>query len=334
MDIDAFVAEHEPTWRRLQELCRGGSDTLVGEDADEAVDLYRRTATHLSMVRASAYDPQLEARLSTLVTNARALVTGSSPALLRNVAIFFAGTLPAALYRLRWAWISVGLVSLGIIWLLAYRVIHEPGLADAVLSPKAQDALVNHDFASYYSESPAQDFAFQVFLNNSLVSAMAILLGFLIVPVLIMVWQNMANLGLIAGYMLLHDRADVFFGLLLPHGLLELTCIFVACAAGLRIGWAWIAPGARTRARALAEEGRIAAAIAIGLACWLAISGALEGFITPSTLPAWARVAIGTLMWLAFLAYTFILGARAQRKGYTGDIAEGSQQAYAPEAAL
>ena len=42
----------------------------------------------------------------------------------------------------------------------------------------------------------------------------------------------------------------LFFGLILPHGLLELTCLFVAAGVGLRLFWAWVSPGPRTRVRA------------------------------------------------------------------------------------
>src|SRR5699024_11669474 len=58
---------------------------------------------------------------------------------------------------------------------------------------------------------------------------------------------------------------DVFFGLILPHGLMELTAIFIAAAAGLKLFWAWVSPGPRTRSRALAEEGRALFTVALGL---------------------------------------------------------------------
>ena len=34
-----------------------------------------------------------------------------------------------------------------------------------------------------------------------------------------------------------------FFGLILPHGMLELTAVFIGAGVGLRIGWSLIAPG-------------------------------------------------------------------------------------------
>ena len=54
--------------------------------------------------------------------------------------------------------------------------------------------------------------------------------------------------------MIRHDRGDLFFGLIMPHGLLELTAVFVAAGVGLRLFWAWVAPGDRTRSQSLAPR--------------------------------------------------------------------------------
>lgn len=53
--------------------------------------------------------------------------------------------------------------------------------------------------------------------------------------------------------------------------------------------------------------------MAIGLALVLFVSGVIEGFVTPSGLPTWARIAIGIAAELGFLAYVYILGGRAAR---------------------
>ncbi len=90
-----------------------------------------------------------------------------------------------------------------------------------------------------------------------------------------------------------HGRTALFFGLILPHGLLELTAIFVAGAVGLRIFWSWVSPGPLPRLQSLAHEARTAVGIALGLVVVLFVSGVIEGFVTPSGLPTWARIAIG-----------------------------------------
>jgi uncharacterized membrane protein SpoIIM required for sporulation len=321
VDLDSYILRHGPEWDRLTELTRQRAP-LTGAEADEVVDLYQRVSTHLSVVRSTASDPVLEARLSALVASARSLVTGVTLPVWQTVGRFFTVVFPAAVYRARAWWITIGVINIALALLIGWRVINTPGLADSLLSDDEVKQLVDHDFAQYYTENPAADFAFQVWLNNAEVTAICLVLGIAIVPVLVVLWFNIANLGVIGGFMVGAGRADVFYGLLLPHGLLELTIIFVAAGAGLRLGWSWIAPGKRTRGEAVAVEGRAVGALALGLAVWLLLSGLVEGFVTPSTLPAGARLTIGALVWVAFLAYVFILGRRAAQAGQTGDVEE------------
>jgi uncharacterized membrane protein SpoIIM required for sporulation len=330
VDLDSYVLQHSRQWDRLTELT-AQRRAMTGAEADELIDLYPRVSTHLSVVRSTAADPVLEARLSGLVASARSLITGVNVPVWQTIGRFFTTTFPAAVYRARAWWIAVGLASVATVVLITWRVITVPGLADSLLSSEQAQQLVDHDFAQYYTENPAADFAFQVWLNNARVSAVCLVLGVLIVPVVIVLWVNLANLGLIAGVMISAGRADVFYGLLLPHGMLELTIIFVAAGAGLRLGWSWIAPGPRTRASALATEGRAAGAMALGLGVWLLISGLVEGFVTPSRLSAPERLVIGTTVWIAFLAYVFTLGRRAARSGETGDLDASELEATAPQ---
>jgi hypothetical protein len=60
--------------------------------------------------------------------------------------------------------------------------------------------------------------------------------------------------------------------------------------------------------------------VALGLVAVLLVSGVIEGFVTPSPLPTWARIAIGILAEAAFFAYVFVLGRQAVHAGHTGDI--------------
>ena len=128
--------------------------------------------------------------------------------------------------------------------------------------------------------------------------------------------------------MITHGRGPLFFGLILPHGLLELTAIFIAGGVGLRLFWSWVAPGRRTRGQAFAAAGRTAIGIVLGLVVVLLVSGVLEGFVTPSPLPTWARITIGVVVELLFLAYVFVVGRAAARRGVTGDVGE-REQGYA-----
>lgn len=81
-------------------------------------------------------------------------------------------------------------------------------------------------------------------------------------------------------------------------------------------------PGRRTRSRALAEEGRSLVIVAVGLVLVLAVSGLVEGFVTPSALPTAAKIAIGAAVLAGYWTYTLVLGRRAVVAGETGDLRE------------
>jgi uncharacterized membrane protein SpoIIM required for sporulation len=153
----------------------------------------------------------------------------------------------------------------------------------------------------------------------------------LILPVLLVLWYNVENIGLVGGVMVGNGRSDIFFGLILIHGLLELTAIFIAAGVGLRIGWAWISPGPdRTRAQALAERARSGMVVALGLVLVLLVSGLVEAFVTPAPLPIPLKLVFGALVWAGFLGYILVFGGAAARAGATADVDPFDRPALAP----
>ncbi len=318
MDLDAYVAAHAHEWERLRELTR--QRRLSGAESDELSRLYARVATHLSVVRTSAPDAALIAFLSSLLARARTRAVGTRETTWTSTRVFLARRFPAALYRLRWWWLATAaanvlVVAVMMLWLLAH-----PTAEQGLIPAEQVDQLVREDFESYYSQYAASHFAAQVWINNAWVAALCLAFGVLGVPVVWLLFTNMANLAVVGSVMTRHGAADKFWGLILPHGLLELTAVFVAAGVGLRLFWSWVEPGHVSRTQSLAREGRTAGTVALGLVGVLLVSGLIEAFVTPSPLPTWARIAIGILAELAFLGYVFVLGRAAWRRGHTGDI--------------
>lgn len=329
MDLDAYVLAHQGEWTRLEQLStRRGR--LSGAEGDELLDLYQRIATHLSEIRTRSPEPTLVAYLSSLLARARLRSVGTRTLSWEDAGRFFTETFPAALYRTRRWWVATMGVNLLLAWVMGWWFVTHPQLESALLTPQEVDALVNSDFESYYSQNAAGSFAFQVWSNNAWVAALCIAVGVLGVPVVYLLLTNIVNLAVVGGLMWTHERAGLFFGLILPHGLLELTAVFVAAGVGLKIFWAWIEPGPRTRMDGIAQEGRAAMSVALGLVVVFAVSGVVEAFVTPSALPTWARIGIGVLAESAFLAYVFTVGRRAARLGQTGDVSLRDQGDTAP----
>lgn len=320
MDVDAFVQANRPTWDRLEQLLKNKRH-LTGAEVDELVDLYQRVSTHLSIVRSSSTDAVLVGKLSGLVARARAVVTGAHAPLWREFVRFWTVSFPVVVYR-SWRWIVASGVAFYVVAaVIAVWIAHTPEVQASIGTPSEIEQIVNHEFANYYSEHPAASFALQVWVNNAWVTAqciaMAVLLG---IPIPYILFQNAANLGVNAGLMFEAGRGDVFLGLITPHGLLELTAVFVAAGVGMRLGWSVISPGDRPRGQVLAEQGRAVISVAIGLVAVLLVCGAIEGFVTPSPLPTFVRVLIGVAAFAAFVGYVVYFGRKAVRAGETGDI--------------
>ncbi|WNI24459.1 stage II sporulation protein M [Streptomyces sp. ITFR-16] len=335
MDLDVFVHAHRIEWDRLDHLLHRGRK-LTGAEADELVDLYQRTATHLSLIQSSAPDPLLTARLTQLVARARATVTGTRRASWRDAAHFLTAGFPAAVYRSRHWWIPTAVLSTLLAALMGWWIGTHPEVQSAIAAPEDLRRLTSPggEYETYYSSHPAASFAAQVWTNNAQAAAMCLVLGaFLCVPVIWILFVNVLNLAVGIGLMSSAGRLDTFLGLILPHGLLELTAVFVAAGTGLKLGWTVIDPGPQTRRTALAQQGRAAIGMAIGLALVLFVSGVIEGFVTPSGLPTWARIAIGIAAELAFLTYVYVLGGRAARAGELGDLEAAERSAELPVAA-
>lgn len=322
MDVDAFVLAHRATWERLDHLVKRRR-RLTGAEVDELVDLYQRVSTHLSMVRSASSDSALVGRLSGLVARARSAVTGAHAPVWSEFVRFWTVSFPVVAYRSwRW-WLGSAVVFFAVVAVIAIWVSGNPELRSAMGTPSEIDQLINHDFESYYSENPAGSFALQVWVNNSWVAAQCIAFAILLgIPIPYVLFQNAANMGMIGGLMFDAGKGGLFVGLLAPHGLLELTAVFLAAAVGMRLGWSVVSPGDRPRAQVLAEQGRAVVAAAIGLAAVLLVSGLIEALVTPSPLPTFLRIAIGVIAEVAFLAYVFHFGRKAARAGETGDVAD------------
>lgn len=326
MDVDQFLLTNQPTWSRLDELmgkAGRGVGRLSPAELDELVRLYQRVSSHLSYARTYYHDPALSAALTRRVARANALVYGTRARTFRAIARFFILTFPAAVWHSRRFVLASAILVFVPALALGIWIANSSEAVNATAPSEVRQALINHDFEDYYSSEPAAAFASKVFTNNVQVAILAFAFGVcLCVPTALVLVNNGANVGAAGGLFAAAGQQGKFWGLILPHGMLELTAVCIAGAAGLRLGWTLIDPGDQSRATALAEEGRRAVVIVVGLIGAFAIAGLIEGFVTGSGLPTWLRVGIGVVVELAFVAYVVTYGRAAASQGLTGTLGE------------
>ena len=316
--MDAFSAVNGDKWARLYVLAY--KRRLTGNEADELLRLYQATSSHLSLIRSVAPESGLSASLSATLAQARTRFTGARSNFMDDLARFFVVALPAAFYRIRWLTVWCGLAFCMVAGAYALWIATSPDALRALGSDATIRQYVEQDFIDYYSENPAASFAGAVWTNNAWIAAQAVALGITGFWVPMILFGNAQGLGVAAGVFAAVGKSDVFFSYILPHGLMELTAVFIACAAGLKIFWALVSPGPRTRAHAVAAEGRSLITVALGLVLVLFVSGLVEAFVTPSPLPVWAKISIGAAVLAGYWTYVLIWGRRAYRSGASGDL--------------
>jgi uncharacterized membrane protein SpoIIM required for sporulation len=180
-----------------------------------------------------------------------------------------------------------------------------------VLDPDAAAGLVPSSFIDG-ADPPRGDrgltaaqsasFSSEIFTNNIGVTFSSFAAGLLFaVGGGVLLLYNGLIFGAVLGVAAANGNLDQVTRLVVAHGVLELSCIVVAGATGLRLGWALVSPGVQTRRDALAAQARPAMAVVLGTAPWLVVAGVVEGYVSPAgwggARPYVVGLGLGLLYW-------------------------------------
>lgn len=183
--------------------------------------------------------------------------------------------------------------------LAAIWALHDPAAALGLVPGQFKGAAHPHVRHLPLGAATQAVLASSIFTNNIRVAFLAfaggLTLGFGTIGLLV---YNGALLGALAGITIQAGNFSVFVRYVVPHGMLELSCIAVAGAAGLRLAWAVIDPGTMPRGASLRAAARPAVTLVLGTAPWLVVAGLTEGFVTPRGLPLGAALAVG-IFWFS-----------------------------------
>ncbi len=312
MNLEGFTRSREPSWRELESLldrARGRGERLGAADARRMGSLYRGAAADLALARRRFPADPIRARLDELVRRAGAVVYHGR-----------ADRSSAREFIARTYWVRVAerprLLALAALLLLA------PALLTALWAlqdPGGAIDFIPSEFRGA-TDPPRQDggtagreaaFSALLFTNNIRVTIVAFALGITAgIGTAVLVASNGLLLGAVAGVAIDAGNGRAFLEFIIPHGPIELTCVVVAAAAGLRLGWAVASPGNLPRPTAIAREGRCAAEIVIGTMPWLVLAGLSESYVRGSGLPLGGLMAVGLGLFGAYWGLVWFRGHR------------------------
>ena len=324
MSRDRFIHNRKNAWERLEDLLALVDSTslkrLHREEVRELGRIYRRTASDLAIARAESRDPRLINYLNSLVIRAHGRIYRADAEGGQRIRGFFARELPRA-YRRTWRYTAV---SFSVFML--FSVI---GFAGSFRDPEFSEIVgVPASFRELYIETKThwwenlneanQVGASYILTNNIQVTIYTFAFGAMFgVGTLFYLAYNGANIASVVALTYRAGFGNDLVTFMVAHGVIELSCVFMAGGAGLLIGSALIMPGDLSRADALKTRGKDAVRLMMGVAVLLVLAGIIEGFISPAPIDPRIKFGIGAITGIALYTYLLLAG-RTEEPGSEG----------------
>ena len=320
MRQDDFVARYQAEWAALehwldQRARPARADRRAqGVEALDDIDFaaaYRRACQHLAIARRRGYSPLVQQRLEALMQRGHDVLYRPPGLRLRRVLDFFSGGLPRLVRRnARFVWIAAVLFFVPFV-LMAWLLQSHPELAHSVM-PQDELAKIERMYDPADARhalgreggSNLQMFGFYVF-NNVSIAFRAFASGLLVgVGTIYVLLMNGVLLGTIAGHLTVIGYGGPFWRFVSGHSGPELMSVVLAGAAGLRIGWALVAPGRLGRRQALVEAAGDGAQLALGCFGLLVLAAFIEAYWSSiGWMPSSVKFGVGGTLWAAIVLW-------------------------------
>ncbi len=313
--MNRFINERKNNWERLEDLLKVlETSPLLGlskMEVRELGELYRRTATDLAIARAETRDPKLINYLNSLVIRAHGKIYRAEGQGINFIRNFFTKDFPQT-FRKNLNYIALAFAVFTIFGIISFILCYNDFNFAESLGVGDIRTAAQTDMKWWKSLNDANQIGgSQILTNNIMVSFLAFAYGaFFGVGTLYILVMNGLSIGGVLGVCYKYNPAfgNALVEFMVGHGVIELSCIFIAGGAGMLIGYSIVNPGDLTRSEALKKKGVEAVKLAIGCACFLVIAGIIEGFLSPSELPAWVKYATGILTGIFMYSYLFLAG--------------------------
>ncbi len=318
-----LALEKHESWEQYDQLLekarRSGLSSLNRSELSSFGRLYRLVTSDLARAETYGASKHLLHTLSQRASTGHGLLYRASGKTRLNVGKWLVWDLPRSVRR----YATHTLVAAACLFgpgLAAMKLgMDDPILAREMSGPgmveRAENTLKGDRNAPYVpAEKAGASFASFIISNNVQVAAIAfaggVFAGVFTLQVLI---YNGIVLGFVHALYANEGLLPVLLGFVMPHGFLELAAIAMAGGGGLGMGLAVLRPGRRSRSESLIREGGALLSLLAASATLLLAAGLIEGFLSPSPIPAAVKYAVGGACFLLMLAYLSFAGRNPRR---------------------
>ena len=293
MPSDRFITQRKNAWQRLEDLLslldHASLKRLGREEVRELSRIYRRTASDLAIARAESRDPRLVNYLNSLVIRAHGRIYRADAQGGKKIRRYFTHELPQT-FRRTWRYTFASFLVFMLFAVLSFvGTKYDPEFSEIVgVDPAFRELTIETKTHWWDSLNQSnQEGASLIMTNNIRVTIYTFAFGATFgVGTLFFLAFNGANIASVLALTYKAGFGNDLVTFMVGHGVIELSCIFIAGGAGLLIGSAMIMPGNLTRADALRTRGMEAVRLMMGVALLLVVAGIIEGFVSPGLIDA------------------------------------------------
>lgn len=314
MHAEDFIIAKQQSWQRLAALVRDAQSNIVSLHAGELQELgrlYRQITSDLAQARRDYPGHPVTVYLNDLVAQGHSAIYRERSASVNGLKHYFGVLLPQT-FRQMLPWTLAAfilfLVPALVGWVLTAR---DPSAGIALmprLQPVVEDIRAGHEWWRSINDENAGNAA--LILTNNISVAFRAFIGGLTLGLftIFILYQNGLMLGILAGAAQKLGFAGNLWGFIAAHGVMELSIIFLAGGAGLHLGWSILYPGLLTRRAALVAAARRSVVLSGAIVMFLVLAGLIEGFISPSYLPLWVKLAVAVGSGVVMYGYLLLTG--------------------------
>lgn len=302
MKEEKFISSNSHLWKELEafstKIDKKGISHLSSEEVRRFLHVFRQCSHHLAYSRTHYSGSNTSLYLNSLLSKCHShvyAVKKVSPGYpLKYIGIIF----PKLLRKFKWYVLaSFAFFLLGAI-VSFISVFYDTSNATLFLpSSVLSGAKSSGSHASNWNYPLMSS---TIMINNITVALRAFVFGITLgLGTIYVLFYNGLTLGALTALMYRNGDVIRYWSLILPHGIIELTAIFISGAAGLIIAKSILLPGIYSRKHSIVKGSKDAVSLIGGVIFLLVIAGTIEGFFTPLN--------ISPIVKLFFAGVTFVL---------------------------
>jgi uncharacterized membrane protein SpoIIM required for sporulation len=311
LTVNDFIRLRQKDWERLETLikCHNGPNRLTAAEIRELGTLYRAVTSDLAQARRDYPQQTVSVFLNQLLTQVHGTIYQQDTSNFRDLLRYFTHTIPQT-FRASGIFTLAAFLMFVVPAVIGGIVAYEnPDVATPLGLEYIRDTLANHQI---WTDIPIDERPYTsafIMGNNIRVALWAfgggVLFGVFSIYLLAF---NGVHIGAVFGLAAHYGFGQELLDFVFAHGVIELSIIFMAGGAGLRIGWGLINPGILSRRDALVIAARQAVPIAVLAIPALIVAGAIEGFLSPTNHPFSFKVVVGVGTGAMMYGYLLLAG--------------------------